>query len=145
MFRRARLQPLSSSSSSSLPRDDVQDVHRADIRRNRRKTTVIGDNRFRPAWNKRQRGTKEWREKEARPTKEKKERKKEPTRIILRRVLKWNHRQANRRSSARPTLKTRNSNGSRSFWFRYTRFYFEEFEEEEEEEEEEETRPLSRG
>ena len=88
MFRRARLQPLSSSSSSSLPRDDVQDVHRADIRRNRRKTTVIGDNRFRPAWNKRQRGTKEWREKEARPTKEKKERKKEPTRIILRRVLK---------------------------------------------------------
>lgn len=90
----------------------------ADIRRKRRKTTVIGDNRFRPAWNEKERkrvgkrGTSEG---------------KEAARITPERVLKWNH-----RWWTTPTMlfhgQTRNSNASRNCRVAVISEYFEKLE-----------------
>lgn len=100
------------------------------IRRNRRKTTVIGDNRFRPAWNEMERERVE----RKRDTSDEKTGKNYSRTCIKMKSSLTNFNDDVTRSS----LKTRNSNGSRFPWFRYPRLYFEELELEEEV-----TRPLT--
>lgn len=100
------------------------------VRRNRRKTTVIGDNRFRPAWNERERQRVEWK----RDTSDEKTGKNYSRTCIKMKSSLTNFSD----DVTRSWLKTRNSNGSRFPRFRYPRLYFEELELEEEV-----TRPLN--